>query len=73
MAYVKYTNIQSPNEALIRISEYITDRGYQIVQPIIDDVNIYDQSTVDGKRFVFRDRTDSYYIILFDVVLMAIK
>ena len=64
MAYVAYSNIESPNEALIRISEYITTRGYQIVQPIIDDVNVYDQSTVDGKRFVFRDRTDNYYIIL---------
>ena len=64
MAYVAYTGIQTPNEALIKISEYITSRGYQIVQPIIDDVNIYDQSTVDGKRFVFRDRTDTYYIIL---------
>lgn len=64
MAYVAYSNIETPNEALARISDYITTRGYQVVQPLVDDVNIYDQSTVDGKKFVFRDRTDNYYIIL---------
>ena len=56
MAYVAYSNILSPNEALARIADYITSRGYQIVQPIIDDVDVYTQSSVDGKRFVFKDR-----------------
>lgn len=64
MAYVKYQDLQTPNEVLLKMAEYIESRGYQIVQPVIDDVNIYDQSTVDGKRFVFKSRSDDYFIIL---------
>ena len=64
MAYVAYSNIMTPNEALMKIAEYITARGYTIVQSVVDDLNIYDMSSVDGKKFVFRDRTNTYFISL---------
>ena len=41
MAYVAYTNLSSPDSVLLAISQYITTRGYQIVQTYIDDTNVY--------------------------------
>lgn len=64
MAYVAYSGLTTPNEVLAKIKEYIQIRGYSIIQDITDDLNIYDMSYTDGKRFVFLDRTGEYFIIL---------
>ena len=64
MAYVKYTGLNNPNEVLEKMAEYVTSRGYTIVEKIKDDLNIYDMSSIDGKKFVFMDRTDTYFIHL---------
>ena len=61
MAYVKYTGLNNPNEVLEKMAEYVTSRGYTIVEKIKDDLNIYDMSSIDGKKFVFMDRTDTYF------------
>ena len=64
MAYVKYTDLETPDEVLTKMAEYITSRGYTIIEPLKDDTNIYDRSSVDGKKFVFMDRTQTYYVHL---------
>lgn len=62
MAFVHYGNLHNPNEVLEKMFEYVKSRGYTIVDGIKDDLNVYDRSTVDGKKFVFMDRTDTYYV-----------
>lgn len=64
MAFVKYTDLNTPDEVLTKMAEYITSRGYTIIEPLKDDTNVYDRSSVDGKKFVFMDRTQTYYIHL---------
>ena len=64
MAYVKYTDLETPDEVLTKMAEYITSRGYTIIEPLREDTNIYDRSSVDGKKFVFMDRTQTYYVHL---------
>lgn len=64
MAFVKYVNLETPDEVLTKMAEYITARGYTIIEPLKDDTNVYDRSSVDGKKFVFMDRTQTYYIHL---------
>ena len=64
MAYVKYTDLETPDEVLTKMAEYITSRGYTIIEPLKDDTNIYDRSSIDGKKFVFMDRTQTYYVHL---------
>ena len=64
MAYVKYTDLETPDEVLTKMAEYITSRGYTIIEPLKEDTNIYDRSSVDGKKFVFMDRTQTYYVHL---------
>lgn len=64
MAFVKYTDLETPDEVLTKMAEYITSRGYTIIEPLKDDTNVYDRSSVDGKKFVFMDRTQTYYIHL---------
>lgn len=64
MAYIKYTGLKTPTDVLTKMVEYIKSRGYTVVQDITDDLNIYDMSSVDGKRFCFKDRTGEYFIIL---------
>ena len=63
MAYVSY-NVANPNELITRMSEYISSQGYTVVQGLADDLNIYDMSSTDGKKFVFKDATGSYFISL---------
>ena len=64
MAYVKYTDLETPDEVLTKMAEYITSRGYTTIEPLKEDTNIYDRSSVDGKKFVFMDRTQTYYVHL---------
>lgn len=64
MAYVAYSNLRTPDEVITEMYNYIVSRGYQIVEALKDDLNVYDQSTVDGKKFVFMDRTNTYFIHL---------
>lgn len=64
MAFVRYNNLNNPNEVLEKMFEYVKSRGYTIIDGIKDDLNIYDRATTDGKKFVFMDRTDTYYVSL---------
>ena len=64
MAFVKYSNLHNPNEVLEKIVEYVKSRGYTVIDDIKDDLNVYDMSSTDGKKFVFMDRTDTYYVLL---------
>lgn len=63
MAYVSYI-VNNPNELITKISEYVIAQGYEVVEPLMDDLNIYDMSTTDGKKFVFKDATGNYFINL---------
>ena len=64
LAFVKYSNLHNPNEVLEKIVEYVKSRGYTVIEDIKDDLNVYDMSSTDGKKFVFMDRTDTYYVLL---------
>lgn len=64
MAYVSYTNLENANQVLEKMAEYITSRGFTVVENLIDDTNVYDRASVDGKKFVFMDKTNTYFIHL---------
>ena len=64
MSYVQYSGLSTPNEVLGKMAEYIKSRGYDIVRDVSNDYNIYDMSSIDGQRFVFKNRDNSYFIIL---------
>lgn len=66
MSYIAYNGLKSPNEILEKMVEYIKSKGYTIVEDIKDDLNIYNsaKATTDGKKFVFKDKTDTYFICL---------
>ena len=64
MSYQAYSNLTSPNEVLVKIAEYVTSRGYSIVKNAVDDLNIYDMSSTDGKKLVFKSRNGEYFYIL---------
>lgn len=64
MAFVSYTGLKNPDDVLSAISTYVSSQGYFIAQPITDDLNIYDRSSSDGKRFCFQNPSGDYFIIL---------
>lgn len=64
MAYVAYTGLTSPDEVIEAMADYITTRGYTVVQPLVDDLNIHDMASTDGKKFCFQNRTGDYFIEL---------
>lgn len=64
MAYKEYEHLSSPNEVLSAIADYVKSKGYEVVQDVIDDLNIYDRTATDGKKFIFKDKTKNYFICL---------
>lgn len=64
MAYVAYPSLTNPDEVLAAMVSYITSLGYTITQPLVDDMNIYDRASTDGKKFCFQNRTQDYFILL---------
>ena len=64
MSYQAYSNLASPNDVLVKIAEYVTSRGYSVVKNAVDDLNIYDMSSTDGKKLVFKSRNEEYFYIL---------
>lgn len=64
MAYVSYTGLNNPNEVLEKMADFIVSKGYTIAKSLGDDLNIYDKSNSDGKKFCFVNRTNEYYIVL---------
>lgn len=62
MAYVKYTGLTSPNTVLATIRTYINSLGLTIVSDMVDDLDIFDRNYNDGKRLVFKDTTNTYFI-----------
>ena len=64
MSFQLYSNLTNPNDVLAVISSYVASRGYTVVADCVDDLNIYDQSSSDGKKLVFRSRNMNYFYIL---------
>lgn len=64
MAYVSYSGLATPNQVIERMADYIASIGLTMPQPLVDDLNVYDQSTTDGKKFAFRDATNEFFIML---------
>ncbi len=64
MSYVAYNNLKTANQVIEKMAEYITSRGFTVVEALKDDLNVYDRSSVDGKKFVFMDKTNTYFIHL---------
>ena len=64
MAYVSYSGLATPNEVITKMSQYISGLSLPIAQTLVDDVNIYDQSSTDGKKFAFKNMTNEYTIML---------
>lgn len=64
MAYQVYNNLATPNDILLKIAEFVTAKGYSIIENSVDDLNIYDMSSTDGKKLVFKSRSANYFYIL---------
>ena len=72
MPYVSYTNLETPNQVIEKMAEYIISRGYTVVTNydvqqgiyVEDDTSIYDRTTVDGKKFCWMNRGEEYYNII---------
>lgn len=64
MPYVAYTGLKTPDEVLEAMADYVESRGYTIVQPVIDDLNVHDMGSTDGKKFCFQNKTGDYFITL---------
>ena len=72
MPYVSYTNLETPNQVIEKMAEYIISRGYTIITNydaqqgiyVEDDTSIYDRTTVDGKKFCWMNRGEEYYNII---------
>ena len=56
VSYQAYGNLTNPNEVLVKIAEYVTSRVYSVVKNSVDELNIYDMSSTDGKKLVFKSR-----------------
>ena len=64
MSFVKYEGLGTSSEVLQKMRDYIQQEGYTIVEDIKDDLDIFDRNITDGKKLVFKDKTDSYFIHL---------
>ena len=64
MSYVKYEGLGTSSEVLQKMRDYIHQEGYTIVDDIKDDLDIFDRNITDGKKLVFKDKTDNYFIHL---------
>ena len=64
MSYQEYSNLATPNDVLLKIAEFVTAKGYSVVENAVDDLNIYNMSSTDGKKLVFRSRNSEYFYIL---------
>ena len=64
MSYVAYYGLTTPNEILDSIQDYLILRGFTIVQSVTNDLDIYQQTSSDGNRMCFQDRTGDYYVML---------
>lgn len=62
MAFVAYSGLKNANDVLFKMSEYVKSRGYTVVTDCVDDTNVYDRSTYDGKRLVFLTKDEKYYV-----------
>lgn len=63
MSYQVYNNLHNPNEVLEVMSTYLASRGYTIIADCVDDLNIYDQASSDGKKLVVRSRNSQYFYL----------
>ena len=64
MNYQALSNLSTPNEVVVMIAEYVCSLGYTIVKNATDDLNIYDMSSTDGKKLVFKSKNGEYFFIL---------
>lgn len=64
MAYVAYAGLTQPNEVIEKMVTYIMSRGYNTVQTLADDLNIYDMASSDGTKYCFQSRSGDYFIVL---------
>ena len=64
MNYQAFSNLSTPDEVLVKIAEYVSSLGYTIVKNATDDLNIYDMSSTDGKKLVFKSKNGEYFFIL---------
>ena len=60
--YTAYTNLNTPNEVIEKMRDFVVSKGYYLVQDLIDDKDIYDHTEIDGKKFTFLDKSSMYYI-----------
>lgn len=60
--YTAYPNLNTPDEVISKMYEFVVDKGYNIVQALTDDLDIYDRSQPDGKKFTFMDKGGEYFI-----------
>lgn len=63
MAVVKYENLQTPNEVITKMYEFLTvECGYTPIVTLQEDLNIWNGSSADGYKFTVLNKTSDYYI-----------
>lgn len=62
--FTAYPDLNTPNEVIEKMRDFVRSKGYDIVQNLADDLDIYDQSVIDGKKFSFLDKSGNYIINL---------
>ena len=61
MAFVKYTNLTTPNAILEKMAEYATSVGWSILANCVDDLDVISRSLNDGKKLVIQNPTATLF------------
>ena len=64
MSFVKYEGLGKPNEVLAKIRDYIVQEGFTVVEDCVDDLDIFERNITDGKKLVFKDKTNNYFVCM---------
>ena len=60
--YTAYPDLNTPNEVITKMRDFVASKGYEIIQDLTDDLDIFDKSVSDGKKFTFLDKSQTYFI-----------
>lgn len=62
--FTAYPDLNTPNEVIEKMRDFVSSKGYSIVQDLTDDLDVFDQSISDGKKFTFLDKSGNYFVNL---------
>lgn len=62
--FTAYPDLNTPNEVIEKMRDFVSSKGYEIVQDLTDDLDVFEQAVSDGKKFTFLDKSGNYFINL---------